>query len=267
MSAACRATSVPAMPIATPISAARSAGASFTPSPVAATMARCRCSVVTMRSFWSAATRANRTCGASSAAHICASDMRRTWSPVTTSGSLSGNRPISRPIATAVCGWSPVTITIRIPARRQRSTAADTSGRGGSSRPTSASSTRSSSRCVRSYASGSSRWAKASTRRPCWAIVVCASRNVVASTAVSGWRPAGSETQLAGGEQHLERAFGVEHEARQQCGARSRAASGRSRTESRRSLARLPESTVRTYRRGRSPSDRRSIVPSGGQCP
>ena len=42
MSAACLATSVPA-PIAMPMSAARNAGASLTPSPVIATTLPCRC--------------------------------------------------------------------------------------------------------------------------------------------------------------------------------------------------------------------------------
>jgi hypothetical protein len=58
MSAACLATSVPVMPIATPMSAALSAGASFTPSPVIATVAPPLCSAFTMRSLCSGLTRA-----------------------------------------------------------------------------------------------------------------------------------------------------------------------------------------------------------------
>ena len=58
MSAAPLATSVPVMPMATPMSACLSAGASFTPSPVMATMCPRACSARTSRSFCSGATRA-----------------------------------------------------------------------------------------------------------------------------------------------------------------------------------------------------------------
>ena len=51
-------TSVPVMPIATPMSADLSAGASFTPSPVMATMFPSACRASTMRSLCSGATRA-----------------------------------------------------------------------------------------------------------------------------------------------------------------------------------------------------------------
>ena len=53
-----RATSVPRPPMATPTCAARSAGASFTPSPVMATMSPRAFSACTMRSFCSGAMRA-----------------------------------------------------------------------------------------------------------------------------------------------------------------------------------------------------------------
>jgi hypothetical protein len=62
-----RATSVPDLPMAIPTSAARNAGASFTPSLVTATISRSRCSAVTTRSFWSAVTRAQTISGASTA--------------------------------------------------------------------------------------------------------------------------------------------------------------------------------------------------------
>ena len=58
MSAACFETSVPVMPIATPMSAVLSAGASLTPSPVIATIAPRRCSACTIRSLCSGLTRA-----------------------------------------------------------------------------------------------------------------------------------------------------------------------------------------------------------------
>ena len=51
MSAASFDTSVPVIPIATPMSAVRSAGASLTPSPVIATMLPRRWSAVTIRSL------------------------------------------------------------------------------------------------------------------------------------------------------------------------------------------------------------------------
>ena len=56
--AASRATSVPRSPIAMPMSAALSAGASFTPSPVIATTSPRALSARTMRSFCSGTTRA-----------------------------------------------------------------------------------------------------------------------------------------------------------------------------------------------------------------
>ena len=59
MSAASLDTSVPLIPMATPMSAWRSAGASLTPSPVIATMRSSCWSASTMRSFCSGDTRAN----------------------------------------------------------------------------------------------------------------------------------------------------------------------------------------------------------------
>ena len=52
MSAASFATSVPLRPIATPMSAALSAGASFTPSPVIAVTQPIACSARTIASLW-----------------------------------------------------------------------------------------------------------------------------------------------------------------------------------------------------------------------
>ena len=64
-------------------------------------------------------------------------------SPVSSVGAALCTSPISRATATAVCGWSPVTMTILMPASRHRRTAAGTSARGGSSKPTRAVTTRS----------------------------------------------------------------------------------------------------------------------------
>ena len=58
MSAASLVTSVPVTPMATPMSAVLRAGASFTPSPVIATMWPSSCSASTIRSLWAGATRA-----------------------------------------------------------------------------------------------------------------------------------------------------------------------------------------------------------------
>ena len=58
MSAASLDTSVPVMPMATPMSAVFSAGASFTPSPVIATVMPSRCRASTIRSLCSGLTRA-----------------------------------------------------------------------------------------------------------------------------------------------------------------------------------------------------------------
>jgi hypothetical protein len=58
MSAASLLTSVPVMPMATPMSAFLSAGASFTPSPVIATRCPLSCSADTIRSLWAGETRA-----------------------------------------------------------------------------------------------------------------------------------------------------------------------------------------------------------------
>ena len=72
MSAASFDTSVPVMPMATPMSAFFSAGASLTPSPVMATIAPARCSASTIRSLCSGFTRAYT----DTSATVCASRVR-----------------------------------------------------------------------------------------------------------------------------------------------------------------------------------------------
>jgi len=93
---------VPERPIAMPTSAHLSAGASFTPSPVTATISPLCCRACTMRIFWSAAVRAKISPGSSSSSCRSVSDMRRSRSPVTATGSC--RRPISRASALAVSG-------------------------------------------------------------------------------------------------------------------------------------------------------------------
>ena len=67
ISAASLVTSVPVMPIATPMSARVSAGASFTPSPVMATMFPCCLRMLTRRTLSSGATRATTPMSSTSA--------------------------------------------------------------------------------------------------------------------------------------------------------------------------------------------------------
>ena len=143
MSAASLETSVPVMPMAMPILAVLSAGASLMPSPVMATMWPLRCSALTMLSLCSGSTRANtRTC--STMASSPASPIVRRSMPVTVR--MPGSKiSSSRAIASAVAGWSPVIITVRMCARLATATATLASARGGSIMPTRPSSTRSSS--------------------------------------------------------------------------------------------------------------------------
>ncbi len=137
MSAVSLDTSVPVMPIATPMFARLRAGASFTPSPVIATT-------------WSRAFRA------STIRVLCWGETRQhTWSLSARAASSSSlifsisgpvstrppgvRTPISRAIASAVSLWSPVTMTLFSPAPLRDLHGLTTSGRAGSimpSRPT-----------------------------------------------------------------------------------------------------------------------------------
>jgi len=102
MSAASRATSVPARPIAMPMSAAFSAGASLTPSPVIATTSPLLCSARTIASFCSGATRAyTLVCAAVS--RSSPSSIAASCTPVRTRAPR-GAIPISAAIATAATG-------------------------------------------------------------------------------------------------------------------------------------------------------------------
>ena len=173
MSAAPLETSVPVMPMATPMSACLSAGASFTPSPVMATMCPRLCSARTSRSFCSGATRANTAVrsavSASWSSGICSSS----W-PVMARSCSSLPWPPRRPscpaMATAVPLWSPVIIFTSMPAFWQSATARMASARGGSIMPCNPSKVKppaTSSRVSRSCPAGTRRRANASTRNPC----------------------------------------------------------------------------------------------------
>ena len=162
--------------MATPISAAFSEGASFTPSPVMATKCRWRCSALTIRSFCSGDTRAyTRTFSTTSSK--ASEDIASNSRPLTTrSPGLSS--PISLATAAAVAGWSPVIITVCMPAAWHSAMASLTSGLAGSfspTRPANTSSRSSSSAVNRSGSVERMRYPKAMTRMPS-AAMACASR-------------------------------------------------------------------------------------------
>ena len=163
-SAASLVTSVPLMPMATPTSARRSAGASLTPSPVIATTSPRSCSDFTSRSLCSGEVRANTSwvCAISSSS---SSEAFSSSDPVIDRSSSPSPSPSSRPMASAVPMWSPVIILTRIPALRQSSMDSMASGRGGSTMPTMPTSVKPSPGSSPSRESPS-RTAAASTRRP-----------------------------------------------------------------------------------------------------
>ena len=109
-------TSVPVMPMATPMSAAFSAGASLTPSPVIATTWPSACSAATMRSLCAGATRAKtevlRTASLNAASSSASSSV-----PLSAAAPAS-MMPRSAAMRAAVRGWSPVIMMTRMPARR-----------------------------------------------------------------------------------------------------------------------------------------------------
>ena len=134
ISAASFATSVPAMPIAIPMFARESAGASFTPSPVIATISPCSWSDDTILIFCSGVTREKIEAWAEASAS-CSSSKAVSALPFT--GAMPPSVMFSsRPIASAVYCWSPVIIFTRIPARWQTAMASFTSALGGSMMPT-----------------------------------------------------------------------------------------------------------------------------------
>ncbi len=103
-------TSVPAIPIAIPISAARNAGASLTPSPVIATICPCFCNCLTMRCLCSGDTRAQIFVWFTRL-YNSSSDIFSISIPLITVASTVSTIPNSKAIALAVFSWSPVIIT------------------------------------------------------------------------------------------------------------------------------------------------------------
>ena len=115
-------------------------------------------------------------------------------------------------------------------------------------------------RLASSTLSGSSRQAKASTRRPFSAIASAAARKVAARSADSSTAAAIHRHPSAARQHDLRRALAIEHLALRRRHAPSRAACDRSRTGSRRraGCAAAPAAHRRPARRARPPSDRRA---------
>ena len=126
-------TSVPVMPMPTPMSADLIDGASLTPSPVIAVTAPRLRHALTMRTLCSGCTRAYTLYFSTSLAS--SSSLRLSRALPVTACEGSSNIPNSLAMATAVSLWSPVIITGRMPAVRHCWMAAFTSGRTGSIMP------------------------------------------------------------------------------------------------------------------------------------
>ena len=97
--AASRATSVPRPPIATPICAAFSEGASFTPSPVIATTASPALNAVTMRSFCSGWMRAKIVVVLTASAKAASVMVARSGPVITRSPSSPASAAMARAVA------------------------------------------------------------------------------------------------------------------------------------------------------------------------
>mmetsp|Transcript_15108 Transcript_15108/g.64694 ORF Transcript_15108/g.64694 Transcript_15108/m.64694 type:complete len:400 (-) Transcript_15108:1333-2532(-) len=151
------ATAVPVMPMAMPMSASFSAGASLTPSPVIATISPCSLSNRTMSCLCLGSAREHTTPPGDWSSAICfflGSDANSR--PVNERFLESDGFwkiPMSRQIASAVSWLSPVITTTLIPALAHSATAPATSGRGGSRKP--AKPTNVSSDSIASYDDGS----------------------------------------------------------------------------------------------------------------
>mmetsp|Transcript_20664 Transcript_20664/g.58841 ORF Transcript_20664/g.58841 Transcript_20664/m.58841 type:complete len:268 (+) Transcript_20664:73-876(+) len=177
ISDASRATSVPSLPMATPMLAAFKAGASFTPSPVI---------LATSPSAWRAFTIWILFCGEARAKTLyfwvarrsSASERASSSGPVMASGYLASTSPSWLPMARAVSLWSPVIMATRTPALWAMEMASTHSGRGGSMMAQSP--TMVSHGSARPFTNSGFNWApfctssvptaprvKASTRRPC----------------------------------------------------------------------------------------------------
>ena len=127
------ATSVPRIPMAIPISAPLSAGASLTPSPVIETISPSSRNASTSCNLFFGETRAKTaTSSIFSLKPSCPANSSISRPVMVFSWSF---KPISLAIMDAVFGWSPVIIFTRIPASCATFTASLTSVRGGSTMP------------------------------------------------------------------------------------------------------------------------------------
>ena len=216
--AASRATSVPERPIATPMSARRSAGASLTPSPVMATTWPMRAQRVGDAQLGLRRAAREHHLGPQPSSSSSSRSVIASSSVPLTTCIPPAPMPTRRAIVAAVSPLSPVTTCTRIPARCTRSIAAGTSGRGGSSIATSP--IRHSSR------SASSRWP--GTAAPAGSVAVgdrehpqaLAARSrpsirptVARSAAVIGRSPGPRRIRAHPGQHLLRRALGVDHQA------------------------------------------------------
>ncbi len=163
-SAAAVAAGVPRRPSAIPTSASRMAGASLAPSPVIATTRPMRWYAWTMRTLWWGLHRA-MTSSVGSSSSSSPSLSSSISAPVHTF--WSGSSLTVAAMASAVAGWSPVSITVCTPAARSRAVAGAAEERTGSARATKPRNVRpATASSVRSSPSSSVRSATASTRRP-----------------------------------------------------------------------------------------------------
>ena len=139
MSEASLATAVPVMPIAMPMSASFSAGASLTPSPVIATISSASLSSRTMSCLCLGSAREKtHPPGDARSFFFFARGMSENSLPVNdlpTASLVESKMPISAQIASAVSLLSPVMTTTRMPAVLHASIAPRTSGLGGSRKP------------------------------------------------------------------------------------------------------------------------------------
>mmetsp|Transcript_32869 Transcript_32869/g.58901 ORF Transcript_32869/g.58901 Transcript_32869/m.58901 type:complete len:287 (-) Transcript_32869:1630-2490(-) len=177
MSATPLVTSEPVIPMAMPTSASLMEGESFTPSPVIAAILPRLCSASTMRTLLSGEQRATMR-GSSGILSRSSSLMASILGPVVMTpfaAGPAGIMPISFAMASAVAGWSPVSMRTTIPAEKHCFTAVMEDCLGGSrtamrARKRRLLSTSPRSRLVTSAVGSlrgrSVRWATARTRRP-----------------------------------------------------------------------------------------------------
>ena len=186
MSATPLVTSVPVMPMPMPISAFLMEGASLTPSPVMAVTLPFFCHILTMRTLCSGCTLAYTVICSISFSNS-ASDISLSSAPVM-AFLPSESMPSSFAIATAVSLWSPVIMTVWMPALWHSSMAGFTSGLTGSIMPESPTKQSPVSMAEGSVSEGISFQfflERASTRRALSAMALLAARTPALSSSVS----------------------------------------------------------------------------------